>query len=160
MKTDRYRSTVLALPILLGLTWAPAGAAKDVADRVIPIEPYVRAMAPGQTSTAAFMTLRNASSTDHAVVSAESPAAGIVELHTHVMEDGMMRMRQVERIEVPARGMTVLKPGGLHVMLMRVEGTLKHGDKVSVTLVFEDGSKKEIEAPVRKIVTKMQHHMH
>ncbi len=157
MKPYPYRCTVLALPVLLGLTWATASAAKDAAGRVFAIEPYVRAMAPGQSSSAAFMTLRNASNTDHAVVSAESPAAGIVELHTHTMEDGMMRMRKVERIDIPARSMTVLKPGGLHVMLMRVEGTLRHGDKVSVTLVFEDGSKKEIEAPVRKIVTSMEH---
>ena len=157
MKLYTYRCTVLALTVLLGLTWATASAAKDAAGRVFAIEPYVRAMAPGQSSSAAFMTLRNASNTDHAVVSAESPAAGIVELHTHTMEDGMMRMRKVERIDIPARSMTVLKPGGLHVMLMRVEGTLRHGDKVSVTLVFEDGSKKEIEAPVRKIVTSMEH---
>ncbi len=157
MKSNPLRYTVLALPVLLGLTWTTASAAKDAASRVFAIEPYVRAMAPGQNSSAAFMTLRNASKTDHAVVSAASPVAGIVELHTHTMEGGMMRMRQVEKIDVPAQSMTVLKPGGLHVMLIDVEGTLRHGDKVSVTLVFEDGSKKEIEAPVRKIVTRMQH---
>ncbi len=155
MKSNPLRHTLLALPLLLGLTPATPSAAEDAAARVFPIEPYVRAMAPGQSSSAAFMTLRNASNTDHALVSAESPVAGIVELHTHTMEEGMMRMRQVERIDLPARSMTVLKPGGLHVMLMRVEGTLRHGDKVPVTLVFEDGSKKEIEAPVRKIVTRM-----
>ena len=157
MKSNPLRYALLALPVLAGLTWAPVSAARDAASRVSAIEPYVRAMAPGQSSSAAFMTLRNASNTDHAVVSAESPVAGIVELHTHTMEGDMMRMRQVDKIDVPARSMTVLKPGGLHVMLMRVEGTLRHGDKVLVRLVFEDGSKKEIEAPVRKIVTRMPH---
>ena len=158
MKPHLHRYTVFVFPLLLGLTSPPLGAAEDAAGRVFAIDPYVRAMAPGQSSSAAFMTLRNASNTNHAVVSAESAAAGIVELHTHRMDGGMMRMRQVERIDLPARGTTVLKPGGLHVMLMRVEGTLKAGDEVPLTLVFEDGSRKEIQVPVRKIVTRMPMH--
>ena len=158
MKPYLHRYTLFLLPLLLGLTSPPLVAAEDAAGRVFAIDPYVRAMAPGQSSSAAFMTLRNASNTDHAVVSAESAVAGIVELHTHTMEGGMMRMRQVEQIDLPARGTTVLKPGGLHVMLMRVDGTLETGDKVPLTLVFEDGSRKEMQVPVRKIVTRMQMH--
>lgn len=149
---------LLVLPLLIGLTSMPLIAAEDAAGSVFATDPYVRAMAPGQTSSAAFMKLRNGSNTDHAVVSAESAAARIVELHSHTMEDGMMRMRQVDRIDIPAQGETVLQPGGLHVMLMGVKSTLKAGDKVSVTLVFEDGSREEIQAPVRKIKTKMQMH--
>ncbi len=148
--------TLLALPILLGLASMPLVAAEDAAASVSVIGPYMRAVPPGQKSSAAFMTLRNDSGHDHAVVRAESSTARIVELHTHVEEGGMMRMRRIEKIAVPAQGETVLKPGGLHVMLIELNHQLKAGDNVSVTLVFQDGSRKEVQAPVRKIKTKMR----
>ncbi len=151
--------TLFALPLVLGLASVPLMAAEDAVASVSVTDPYVRAVPPGQKSSAAFMTLRNDSGTDHAVVSAESSAARIVELHTHVKQGGMMRMRRIEKIAVPAQGETVLKPGGLHVMLIDLNDQLKAGDNVSVTLVFQDGSRKELRAAVRKIKTKM-HKMH
>ena len=147
--------TLFALPLVLGLASMPLMAAEDAAASVSVTDPYVRAVPPGQKSSAAFMTLRNDSATDHAVVSAESSTAKIVELHTHVKQGGMMRMRRIERIDVPAQDETVLKPGGLHVMLIELNHQLKAGENVSVTLVFQDGSRKELQAPVRKIKTKM-----
>ncbi len=156
MTTHLHRHLVLTLSLLS----APLMAAADAATSVTASDPYVRAMAPGQSSSAAFMRLRNDSDANHAVVSAETSAARIVELHTHAMKDGMMQMRQVERIDVPARGETVLRPGGLHVMLMGVTETLKAGDEITVKMVFEDGSSMEIQAPVRKIKTQMHKHMH
>ncbi len=146
---------LLAPAILLGFASVPVMAVENAAGSVSVTDPYVRAVAPGQKSSAAFMTLRNGSETDHAVVSAESPASKIVELHTHVSEGGMMRMRRIEKIDVPAQGETALKPGGLHVMLIDLIDQLKPGGEVSVTLVFQDGSRKDIQAPVRKIKTKM-----
>lgn len=151
----KYFPVLPVLPALLALTSMPLFAAEDAAESVSVTDPYVRAVPPGQRSSAAFMTLRNGSGTDHAVVSAESSASEIVELHTHVSEGGMMRMRQVEKIDVPAHGQTLLKPGGLHVMLIELNHGLKAGDKVPVTLVFQDGSRKTIQAPVRKIKTRM-----
>ena len=64
-------------------------------------------------------------------------------------------MRQVKQIDIPAHGDTVLQPGGLHVMLIGLKGELKPGDNVAVTLVFEDGSKKLVEAQVRMMKMKM-----
>ena len=96
------------------------------------------------------------------IVSASSPAAGVVELHTHIHDNGMMKMRRIEKIDIPAKGQTVLKPGGLHIMLINLKNNLKPGQEVSVTLKFSDGSEKTFTAPVRKIqmpgmMKKMQH---
>ncbi len=152
----KYPSALfLCLPILFVLASMPLFAAEDAAGSISVTDPYVRAVPPGQRSSAAFMTLRNGSGTELAVVSAESPASKIVELHTHINEGGMMRMRQIEKIVVPAQGRTLLKPGGLHVMLIELSQALKAGDEVPVTLVFQDGSRKTIQAPVRKIKTRM-----
>jgi hypothetical protein len=118
----------------------------------------VRAVPPGQPNSAAFMGLQNGSASDHALVSAESSASRIVELHTHVEEDGVMKMRQIEKIDIPARGDVLLKPGGLHVMLIDLNEELKEGANVSITLIFEDGSRNEIQAPVRKLKMKMDKH--
>ncbi len=159
MKLPPSRRT-LFLPVtalVLAFASLPVLAAPNAASSVSVTDPYVRAVAPGHKSSAAFMKLNNAGDAEHAVVSADSATANIVELHTHVKEGGMMKMRQIERITIPAGGKTELKPGGLHVMLIDLKQTLKAGDTVSLTLVFEDGSKTEVRAPVRKIKTKMHH---
>ena len=129
-------------------------AATAASDSVTVIDPYVRAVPPGQTVSAAFMQFENTSGTMIAVVNASSPVSQVVELHTHTHENGMMKMRRVEKIDIPANGKTVLKPGGLHIMLIDLHEPLKLDQKVPVTLEFKDGSSKTIEAPVRKIMMK------
>ncbi len=158
MKLFPYPHTLLTLFVALGLACVPLIASADAAQSVSVVDPYVRAVAPGQQSSAAFMRLRNDGDAGHALVSADSAAARIVELHTHVKVDGMMSMRQIERIDIPSGEETVLEPGGLHVMLIDLTRQLEAGDDVSITLVFQDGSEKAIRAPVRKIRTKMHHH--
>jgi len=105
------------------------------------------------------MTLTNTSGTPHSLVAAESPVAKVTELHTHTMQAGMMQMRPVEKIDIPANGVTRLQPGGFHAMLIGLKQDLKPGEDISVTLVFEDGSKTELTAPVRKPQMKMMKQM-
>ena len=119
--------------------------------------PFVREMPPTAPATGAFMTLHNSSDQELAVVKAESDAAKTVELHTHTNDNGVMRMREIPEITVPAMGHTELKPGGLHVMLIGPTRALKEGDMVKITLIMKDGSKKQLEAPVRKIMGMGQH---
>jgi copper(I)-binding protein len=135
----------------LALTAAtPLFAAGTAADNVTASDPYVRMVPPGQKVTGAFVVLKNADDKDHKVVKAESPAANATELHTHVNEGGMMKMRPVKDFEIKAKGETVLKPGSLHIMLIDLKQQLKEGDNVAISVTFEDGSSKKIEAPVRK----------
>lgn len=114
-------------------------------------DPYARAVPPGQPNSAVFMTLANASKQDRALVGAESTAAGVVELHTHVNEDGVMKMRRVDKIAIPAGQTVALKPGGLHVMLIGLKENLEPGKEVHMNLLFDNGTKEHIMAPVRKI---------
>jgi len=81
----------------------------------------------------------------------------MVELHTHINDNGVMRMRPVKDMPIPAGGTTELKPGGLHLMLMMLKKQLKAGEKMPITLIFEDGSKKEIQAEVRRFDMMMKH---
>jgi copper(I)-binding protein len=103
------------------------------------------------------MSLENQTGENQALVGAESAVSEVVELHTHVEEGGMMRMRRVDKIEVPAGETVTLKPGGLHVMLIGLKQPLEPGDAVDLTLIFEDGSRMPVQAPVRPIEVQMQH---
>ncbi len=76
-------------------------------------------------------------------------AAKAVELHTVTMVDGVMQMRPVPFIEIPANGAVELKPGGFHVMLVGVKQPLKTGVSIKLKLTFEKAGVQEIQAPVR-----------
>jgi copper(I)-binding protein len=95
------------------------------------------------------------SRSDVTLVSASSPAAGIVEVHEMKMEGGIMRMRAVPRLALPT-GVTVqLKPGSYHVMLMDLKQPLKKGDTVTLTLRLEHKDSKieslDVRAEVRDL---------
>ncbi len=148
----RLVATLFAL-ILGGISFV--AMAETAADAVSVTDPYVRAVPPGQPNSAAFMQLTNQSDADHTLVAAESTVAQAVELHTHVMEEGMMKMRRIEKIDLPAGQEVALQPGGLHIMLIGLNQELQPDAQVALTLVFEDGSKSEIQAPVRMLQMQM-----
>ena len=121
------------------------------ADSVTVENAYARAVPPGQPNSAAFLTLVNTSDTDHSLKAAASPVAATVELHTHTNNNGVMEMRQVPQIDVPAKGRTELKPGGFHIMLIGLKQDMKAGEKAALTLTFEDGSTTTVDAPIQDI---------
>ncbi len=84
-----------------------------------------------------FLTLRNTGTQPDKLVSANSPVCRSTELHTTIKEGEVMRMRQVQSVDVPAGGSTELRPGGLHVMLMGLSQPLVQGTKIPLTLTFE-----------------------
>ena len=109
------------------------------------------------------MVLKNDGGKDAKLVRAENSVSKITELHTHLNEGGVMKMRQVPAIDIKAKGEAVLRPGGFHVMMIDLKTPLKDGDKVAITLGFEDGSSKQIEAPVKKpmpMAAPMDHSAH
>lgn len=98
--------------------------------------PYARPTREGQMVGAGYLKLANKGPVER-LVAASSPAAGTVEIHSMSMEGDVMKMRQVDAIEI-ATGQTVeLKPGGYHLMLMGLKAPLKVGDKFPLTLKFE-----------------------
>ena len=105
-------------------------------------------MADGGTS-AVYVTLNNTGSQADALVSAASEVARVVELHEVKQESGVMKMRPVTSIPLPAGGTVELKPGGYHLMLLDLKHDLKAAEKVPVTLRFEHGGELRIEAAVR-----------
>lgn len=108
---------------------------------------YARASTPA--AGAAFMTIHNHGGAPDRLVGAASNAAARVELHTHLEEDGVMRMVHVaEGFELPTDGEVAMKRGGAHVMLMGLVSPLSTGDSITVTLTFEVAGDVVIEIPV------------
>jgi hypothetical protein len=106
---------------------------------------WARGTVEGQRATGAFMQLRSADGA--ALVGAESPVAGAVEIHEMRMEGNVMRMRPIPKLDLPAGQAVDLKPGGYHIMLMNLKAPLKKGDSVPIKLRFQgkDGKPQEVE---------------
>ncbi len=139
------------LGALAGLAFSSMSFAAGVADEINVDGAYVRAVPPGLSNSAAFMILSNPDEAEHKLIAARSSVAEVVELHTHINDNGIMRMRRVDSIAVPPGGITRLQPGGLHVMLIGLKKQLMPDDTVDLTLVFEDDSETQRQAPVRKV---------
>jgi len=118
---------------------------------------YVRATPPGLVNSAAFMKVENNTSKDISIVKATSNLAKAVELHTHDMKDGVMKMYQVPKIDVPKNGQVELKPGGYHVMLIGLHNPLEKGKTASFSLEFSNGETKTITAPIKSVMGGMNH---
>lgn len=146
-----------ALLAALALASTPAFAQTTVADA------WVRGTVAQQKATGLFAQIT--SSRGGRLVSASSPAAGVVEIHEMKMEGDVMRMRAVTELALPAGQAVALKPGGYHVMLMDLKQPLKAGDSVPVTFVVEGLDKKretiEVKAAVRAAAAAPAHeHKH
>lgn len=137
---------VLAVTALLSL---PAFAHDYTAGSLKIDHPWSRAMPANSPTAAVFMSINNLGKQDDKLLSASSPQAGKVELHTHLHDNGVMRMREVSGgVALPAASNTKLVPGGLHIMLMDVKKQAKAGEKFPLELNFEKAGKVQVEIKV------------
>ena len=105
----------------------------------------------GMPVTAAYFTLRNKSDNDLTLVAVTGNISERIEIHDHIMDNGLMKMQKVaDGIVLPAGEKTHFKPGGYHIMIMDLNQDIKEGDIVELTLEFDDGSKKMIKAKAKK----------
>lgn len=128
------RRAISALALLL-LSGLPAMAQQPT---IYVRDAWARATSPSQTVGVVFLTVIDAGPADR-LVSISSPAGDSVELHETSSEGAIMRMRQVDALDL-APGQTVkLKPGGYHLMVVGLKRPLMAGSSFPVTLNFETG---------------------
>lgn len=136
---------------------AVKGMAKDVTGVQVS-KAWARATASKARTGAAYVTIMNGGATSDKLVSASTPVAGRAELHTHIKDGDVMKMRQVQHIEVGPKAMVMLQPGGLHIMLMGLKEPLKKGATFPLTLVFEKAGETTVEVAVQSIAAKGMDH--
>ncbi|MFT4836049.1 MAG: copper(I)-binding protein [Psychromonas sp.] len=112
---------------------------------------YIRATPPNSKNSAAFMVIRNAHKKEVKLIKAGSDIADRVELHQHIMDNGLMKMRQVKEIIIKAESSIALQPGGYHVMFLNLKQPLKDGGSVTLSLSFDNGQQLIFDAPIKKI---------
>ena len=135
------------LALLSGPVWAHDA---KVGDLVI-LEPWARATI-GQVKTGAvYLTVINHGAAGDRLLAVSTPVAAKAQLHSNIVDAGVMKMRPVEAIEIAAKGSTALEPGGVHVMLMGVQNPLKEGDAFAMTLTFETAGSVDVEVHVQGI---------
>lgn len=141
---DRKARTVI---LLAAAAFVSSASAQNVSVK----QPWVRGTVPQQKVTGAFMQLT--SDADAALIGANSPVAGKVEIHATIMEGGVAKMRPMARLDLPAGKPVNLMPGEYHIMLVDLKQPLQAGQTVPITLQVENKDKQvtsvEVQAEVR-----------
>lgn len=145
--------TSLALAALLAMPIAHAC-------EMTAADPWIRAAPPTAGVMAGYVSLSNPGAEAVAVTAASSAAFGAIELHEMAMDGDVMRMRRVQRIEVPAGGEVKLAPGGLHLMLFRPAAPLAVGQSATISLTLDCGKALDVDFPVREAKASGTRHGH
>lgn len=142
------RTTLIASLVCLGTLGSAAGDA-TVGDITIKA-PWARATV-GAGAGAAFLTIDNAGNAPDRLIGASSPVSRTTELHTHIRDGEVMRMRRIDAIEVPANAVTALQPGGLHIMFMDLVEPLKAGGSFPLNLRFANAGEVGVSVEVKDV---------
>jgi copper(I)-binding protein len=133
---------------LAALPFAAAAADYEVGSIHV-TQPWVRATPKGASSAAAYLTVTNAGTAPDRLTCAGTDAAAQCQIHTMSMENGVMKMRPVEGgLEIKPGETVTLKPGGDHMMFVKLKHPLQTGNAVEATLQFEKAGTVKIEMPV------------
>lgn len=130
---------IFSAVILVACSAAPRDGGIEISDI------RLNAPLPGQTTGVGFMTVENKGAADR-LLSASSPVSDRIELHTHIDDNGVMRMREVMAIDLPAGETVELKPGSYHIMVFNTDMAV--GDETTVTLDFENAEDVTLVVPV------------
>lgn len=110
---------------------------------------WSRPLPPVSPNGAAYLTLRNDGSAPDRLVAVASPIAERAELHAHLHQDGLVKMRPVAYVTLPPAQLVALEPGGLHVMLFQLKAPLNAGLTYPLTLTFERAGTLEVTVKVQ-----------
>ena len=141
---------ILALvPVILAATdplvvAVAAGPTGQDTDAVAIMNAWIRETDAGAKANAGYMTLVNVAPEDLTLVSIESAAFDRVEMHEMATVDGLMKMREIDDLVIPANGQVKFSPGGKHLMMIGPRERLTAGHTVDLILVFESGARQKV----------------
>jgi periplasmic copper chaperone A len=150
--TTRYAvlfaaSALAAAAIISQTAFAQIANSAEPPSPVTVTNAWAKTTVPGGKVSAAYMDIKSTAPVK--LLKAETAIAGNVEIHNMSMKDGVMEMKAVDAIDVPANKTVSLKPGGYHVMLMMLAASINKGDSVPIKLTFEGADKKPFTVDVK-----------
>ena len=125
---------LLVLTVLSSVTSAEDFQAGSIHIR----DPFSSALPPISKNGAVYLTLTNHGHLSDQLVGAATPIAERAEMHTHRMEDGLMKMRKVDQVELQPHEEVVFAPSGNHIMLIGLSQVLKKGKRFPLMLFFKE----------------------
>jgi copper(I)-binding protein len=146
-------SNILALAALSAVMFASPVRAEDVkAGDLVISQAWSRATPGGAKVAGGYLTIENKGTAADRLVSVSADIAVKADVHEMAMDNGVMKMRPLDKGLAIDPGKTVkLAPGGYHLMLQQLKGPLKEGDKVPVTLEFEKAGKVAVSLEVQGV---------
>lgn len=144
----RYATKWLAVAAALITVGAVAALARAAEPEIGLSDAWARPTLGAGRTTAAYVTITNVGTNADRLTAADTPGAGSVEIHTAGMEEGVMRMRRLEGLDIPAGETVTMAPGGYHIMIIDIEEPIEVGTTVPLTLTFETSGSVTIDAPV------------
>lgn len=147
----RRQRTILGAVFFAFLLSSPALQAENFQFGTLLIED-AWARPTGRTGglAAVYLTLTNQAETDDKIITVSSTASDVAEIHTMTMHGGVMRMRALRELSLPAGESTVLEPKGDHIMLIGLLTPLKEGDNIEVMLELEQLGEITLQVPVAR----------
>lgn len=139
-------SFLLALPV-----WA---------SDAVKIEGWARASAGKARNGVVYLTIYNHTGVINHLLSVQTKIANRAAIHNHIMENGIMRMRQVKSVSIAKNSTLVMKPGGFHVMLIGLKRPLIEGEKFSLNLNFSDSGYAMVSVIVMSVGAQSRHSEH
>lgn len=135
--------------LFLFLTAGPAWAHGYKAGRIEIEHPWSRATVEAVPTGVVYLVMRNPGSTADRLIGVSTPVAKKAELHTHIQDGELVRMRQIDAIELVSSSTVALEPGGLHIMLLGLKQPLVKGKAFPLTLVFEEAGPVVVQVDVQ-----------
>ena len=142
----------VAIAVLMGC-WASSANAEDITVGSLKISsPWARATPKGAAVGGAYMTIANMGNVSDRLVGGSSDLSSHVEIHEMSMDNGVMKMRPLEKgVEIKPGQTVEFKPGGNHVMFVGLKKPFEEGQHVKATLEFEKSGNVAIDFAVRSI---------
>jgi len=143
---------MVGMALIACLFTAPARAGDVKAGDLVISQAWGRATPNGAKIGGGYLTIENRGSTPDKLIGVSGDIAGKIEVHEMAMNDGVMKMRPLDKGLAIEPGKTVkLAPGGYHLMMMDLKNPLKQGDRVPVTLEFEKAGKVQVTLDVQAV---------
>ena len=140
---------VKTIAALAGLCLASCSARHSGTPQISISGAWSRATVAGQSSAAAYFSVTNKGDGDDRLLSVSAPMGKAMLHSTTITEQGVMEMRPMKDLPVPAHSTVTLKPGGMHVMIMNVKKPLQAGDSYNLQLRFDRSGTRNVTVAVR-----------
>jgi len=152
---------LIAAATLAATLGISASAIAQTVGNIEIVKPWSRATATTASTGAGYLEIKNASAEPDRLIAASCDCAEFVEIHEIRKDGDIMRMRALtDGLAVPAGGAVTLKPGGYHVMFIRLKAPFEAGEQVRATLTFEHAGPVDVAFDVRASRGGMKHKGH